>query len=193
MVLRICILYTRMHNYTTILLQLEWIFLKILGIDPGYAITGYGLIEVIGNKYCALDYGSIQTSAGTPLSSRLLILSRSLQELLETHQPDAVAVEELFFSKNTKTALIVGHARGVILLEIARCGLPVHEYTPVSIKQTVTGYGRADKIQVTSMVCRLLALKVAPKPDDVADALAVALCHAQHRVIVATKQQYQIR
>ena len=149
----------------------------VLGIDPGTATTGYGLVRQIGNHLECIAYGTIQTAAGQPLCERLLKIYRDLQQLLQQHQPEGVAVEELFFSRNIRTAMAVGQARGVILLSAANAGLPVAEYTPLQVKQAVVGYGRAEKRQVQEMVRVLLALKGIPRPDDAADALAVAICH----------------
>lgn len=149
----------------------------ILGIDPGIAILGYGLVRYEANKFTVVDYGAITTNAGTQMSNRLIRLYEGLIEIIERYKPDAFAVEELFFNKNIKTALTVGHARGVAVLAGAKSGLPIYEYTPLQVKQAVVGYGRADKCQVQQMVKILLNLREIPKPDDVADALAVAICH----------------
>ena len=149
----------------------------IMGIDPGFAITGYGVVKYEGNKFTVIDYGAVTTQAGTPLPERLLILDRGLEELIGKHSPDAIAVEELFFNKNIKTALAVGHGRGVALLAAARSGVGVFEYTPLQVKQSTAGYGRAEKAQVQQMVKVILNLASIPKPDDAADALAVAICH----------------
>lgn len=150
----------------------------ILGIDPGYAIVGYGVIKYEGGKMSVVDYGKITTEANIPLSKRLKLIYDSLTHLIETFKPDVVAVEELFFNSNVKTAIAVGHARGVIILAAANKNLKIAEYTPLQIKQAVVGYGRADKNQVQQMVKMFLKLKEVPKPDDTADALAVAICHA---------------
>lgn len=149
----------------------------ILGIDPGIAILGYGLVRYEANKFTVVDYGAVTTNAGTQMSKRLTRLYDGLIDIIESHKPDAFAVEELFFNKNIKTALTVGHARGVAVLAGAKSGVPTYEYTPLQVKQAVVGYGRADKCQVQQMVKILLNLKEVPKPDDVADALAVAICH----------------
>lgn len=149
----------------------------ILGIDPGIAILGYGLVRYEANKFTVIDYGAITTNAGTQMSNRLLRLYEGLIDIIEMYKPDAFAVEELFFNKNIKTALTVGHARGVAVLAGVKSGLPIYEYTPLQVKQAVVGYGRADKCQVQQMVKILLNLREIPKPDDVADALAVAICH----------------
>ena len=154
--------------------------LKILGIDPGTAIVGYGLIEAKGQKYEALDYGCITTPAHTPMEKRLELLYRGMNQLLSETQPDAVAVEELFFNRNITTAITVGQARGVILLSIAQKNIEFAEYTPLEVKQAVVGYGRAEKQQIQYMVTSLLKLKSVPKPDDAADALAIAICHAHY-------------
>jgi len=150
----------------------------ILGIDPGYAIVGYGVVEYTGNKFKVLEYGSIETKAGIDFNIRLLKIHKGIEELIKRHSPDAVAVEELFFNKNTKTAMKVAQARGVVLLSGALSLAEVFEYTPLQVKQAVCGYGRADKNQVQQMVKLLLNLEKVPKPDDTADALAVAICHA---------------
>ncbi len=152
----------------------------IMGVDPGTAITGYGLIEYNGRDFKLVECGAITTEAGLPLYKRLHTLYQDLTEIITRHQPDQFAVEELFFNKNIRTALSVGHARGVALLSGANAGLDVYEYTPLQVKQAVVGYGRADKRQVQYMVKTLLNLKAVPKPDDAADALAVAVCHAHH-------------
>ncbi len=150
----------------------------ILGIDPGIAIVGYGIVEYNGNKFRTIAYGAITTPAGTLLSQRLKTVYSELRLLIHEHTPDTLSVEELFFNTNTKTAMTVAQARGVILLAAVNENLPIFEYTPLQIKQAVTGYGRADKIQVQQMIKTLLGLDKVPKPDDTADALAVAICHA---------------
>jgi len=150
----------------------------ILGIDPGIAIVGYGIIECSGNSFKALEYGAIITEAGTPFPDRLKIIYEEMSCIIEEYNPEDLAIEELFFNKNVKTAIKVGQARGVEVLAAVNKGLGIYEYTPLQIKQGVVGYGRAEKAQVQEMVKMLLNLKAIPKPDDVADALAVALCHA---------------
>lgn len=152
--------------------------MKILGIDPGYAIMGYGVIEMIGNRFRVCQYGSITTDAGTPIEERLSHLYDSLREIIDEEKPDAASIEELFFNNNAKTAIMVGEARGIAVLACAKGGLEIAEYTPMQIKQALVGYGKADKKQVQSMVKTLLHLKEVPKPDDTADALAAAVCHA---------------
>jgi len=154
----------------------------ILGIDPGIADTGYGVIrKEEGDKISCLDYGSITTSSKMQLPARLKLLYEQLLKLIKNHKPEIIAVEQLFFCKNVKTALVVGHARGVVLLVAEQCGLPVFEFTPLQVKQAVSSYGQADKTQVQKMVKLLLNLKNIPKPDDAADALAVAICGANSR------------
>jgi len=152
--------------------------LIIIGVDPGTAITGYGVLEFSGGRFRVLDYGPVRTAAKMELADRLEIIYRSLTEILKEHRPDHFAVEELFFNKNAKTALSVGHARGVAILAAVRAGISVYEYTPLQVKQAVAGYGRAAKEQVQFMVRSILHLKETPSPDDVADALAVGICHA---------------
>lgn len=150
----------------------------VLGLDPGIARTGYGLVRRVGSRLSALGYGTVATPADLPLTERLLCIHRALRRLVEEYRPEAVAVEELFFCRNARTAMAVGHARGVALLVAAEAGLAVAEYTPLQVKQAVVGYGRAEKRQVQEMVRVLLALPCLPRPDDAADALAVAICHA---------------
>jgi len=151
--------------------------LRVLGIDPGTAITGYGIVEGEGDELTVLAFGVITTPAHQPLAQRLQQIYRELQALIAKWQPHSAAVEELFFSKNARTALAVGHARGVILLALTDAGLPIQEYKPAEVKQAVAGYGAAPKEQVQSMVQLLLGLKEVPRPDDAADALAIAICH----------------
>lgn len=152
--------------------------MRIIGIDPGFAITGFGVVDYKGNKFSTVDYGVIKTEPGIEFSNRLLILYNGLEKLIEQYKPDVMAVEELFFNTNVKTAIKVGHGRGVALLTAAKAGLEVFEYTPLQVKQAVVGYGRAKKDQVQQMVKVLLNLETIPKPDDSADALAVAICQA---------------
>jgi crossover junction endodeoxyribonuclease RuvC len=152
--------------------------LIVLGIDPGTAQTGYGLVERTGSRLRAIDYGSLETPAAMALPQRLLLIQDGLIELIETHRPDLVAVERLYFNKNVQTALAVGQARGVALLTAAKYSLPVHEYGPSEVKMAVTGHGRAEKGQVQRMVQTVLGLAVLPRPDDAADALAIAICLA---------------
>lgn len=150
----------------------------ILGIDPGVAITGYGVISYEGNKFRILEYGAILTGSDLELSRRLLKITNQITDIIQRLQPNVFAIEELFFNKNIKTALSVGHGRGAALISAAKENLPVYEYTPLQVKQAVVGYGRADKNQIQQMIKVLMGLNEIPKPDDVADALAVAVCHA---------------
>jgi crossover junction endodeoxyribonuclease RuvC len=149
----------------------------ILGIDPGTAITGYGLVREDDTELNLVGCGVIVTPSGQTLPERLQTIYQGLSQVIHEHQPDAAAVEELFFSRNVRTALSVGHARGVALLALADAGLPVYEYKPLEVKQAVAGYGGADKQQVQEMVRMLLHLDRVPQPDDAADAVAVAVCH----------------
>jgi crossover junction endodeoxyribonuclease RuvC len=150
---------------------------RILGIDPGLADTGFGAVEARrDNSLHCLGYGSIKTAAGESLSDRLLVISRQLEILIKQYRPELVAVEELFFCNNAKTALAVGHARGVVLLTARDAGVRLAEFTPLQVKQAVAAYGKASKLQVQRMVKLLLKLDTLPKPDDAADALAVAIC-----------------
>jgi len=150
----------------------------VLGIDPGTATTGYGLIrQADDGSLGAVDFGAILTPSEMPMPDRLASLYEQLQAIILLHRPDSSAVEKLFFQKNVKTAMSVGQGRGVVLLALAQAHLPIGEYTPNEIKQAVTGYGSADKQQMQEMVRLLLGLEKRPKPDDAADALAVAICH----------------
>lgn len=151
----------------------------ILGIDPGVATIGFGVIRAQRGKNTLIQYGVITTPPGIPLSSRLLQISNDMEELIHTFHPDEMAVEELFFSKNITTGIAVAHGRGIILLAAEKLGVPIFEYTPMQVKQAVTGYGKAVKKQVQEMTRMLLSLPAVPKPDDTADALAMAItfCH----------------
>jgi crossover junction endodeoxyribonuclease RuvC len=151
--------------------------MRVLGIDPGTAITGYGVVEDVKGDLKPLAFGVIRTPADQPLPTRLQSIYRAVGKLAKKWEPTAAAVEELFFSRNVRTAMSVGQARGVALLALADAGLDVAEYTPLAIKQAVTGYGNADKAQMQEMVRLLLELAEVPRPDDAADALAVAICH----------------
>jgi len=151
---------------------------RVIGIDPGTAITGWGVVEESASSELTLvAYGVVTTPAKTPLSRRLKTIYSQLTAVIATHQPDSAAIEILFFSRNTTTALSVGHGRGVAMLALAQADLPIAEYKPLEIKQAITGYGGADKRQVQRMVKLLLNLDEIPKPDDAADALAIAVCH----------------
>lgn len=151
----------------------------ILGVDPGYAIVGYGLVRMQNGRYQPLEHGAVVTKAGEDFNRRLEIIYDSLSEILQKWKPDAFSIEKLFFHTNQKTVIYVAEARGVILLAAKKAGVPVFEYTPLQVKTAVTGYGRAEKFQVQEMTRRLLCLKEMPKPDDTADALAMAICHGQ--------------
>ena len=151
--------------------------MRVLGIDPGSAITGYGVVEEEAGELKAVAFGAIRTPAKQPLPTRLLAIYQGVRELAKEWEPSSAAVEELFFSSNVRTAMSVGQARGVALLALTDAGLSIAEYTPLTVKQAVTGYGNADKMQIQEMVRLLLGLAKVPKPDDAADALAVAICH----------------
>lgn len=156
----------------------------IIGIDPGLALMGFGVIESDGYRFKMLDYGVVETPAHTSEPDRLLMLWRGLNELLDKYKPDAVGIEELFFNKNVKTAISVGQARGVALLAVKNNGIPLYEYTPLQVKQAVVGYGRAEKKQIQMMVKTILNLRDIPKPDDAADALAVAITHVNNAAML---------
>lgn len=151
--------------------------MRILGIDPGYAIMGYGVVELIENKFKVIEYGSIMTESRKNMTDRLKHLYYELMQLINRTDPDVAAIEELFFNTNTTTAIKVGQARGVSILACANSGIETNEYTPLQVKMALTGYGRADKKQVQHMTKTILNLKEVPKPDDTADALAIAICH----------------
>lgn len=153
--------------------------MRILGIDPGYATIGFGLIEGERAQFHMVTYGAITTPAGLPLSKRLYQIDRDMEELIGKVKPDVIAIEELFFNTNITTGIAVAHGRGVLLCAAERCGIPLFEYTPGQVKMAVTGYGKAEKRQVMDMTKRLLKLTKTPRPDDAADALALALCHAR--------------
>ena len=153
--------------------------MRILGIDPGYATIGFGLIESERGGVRMLSYGAITTPAGLPLSRRLYQISCDAEELIGKLRPDAISIEELFFNTNITTGIAVAHGRGVLLCAAEKCGVPLFEYTPGQVKLAVTGYGKAEKRQVMDMTKRLLHLAALPRPDDAADALALALCHAR--------------
>jgi len=152
--------------------------MRILGIDPGIAIVGWGIIDYDRVRAKVVDYGAITTGPEMRTEARITEVFRQMQTIIQVHKPDAVSVEELFFNTNQKTGIIVAEARGVLLLAASLAGIPIFEYTPLQIKSAVVGYGRADKKQVITMVTMLLKLDKPPKPDDTADALAAALCHA---------------
>ena len=165
--------------------------MRILGIDPGYAILGYGVLDATGIKLTAVDYGVIETSSSERLPARLNRLYDGTRALIERFQPDCAVFEELFFYRNTTTALAVGAGRGVSILAAEQAGLPLYEYTPMQIKLAVTGNGHADKRAVQQMVKMLLSLSASPKPDDAADAVAAAICHGC--TIGPAAEEYRIR
>ena len=162
--------------------------MRILGIDPGLAIVGFGLIEAETGKTQMLQYGAVTTPAGLPLAARLVQLERDMEELIAQLRP-----EELFFSNNITTGIAVAHARGIILCTAAKSGVPLFEYTPMQVKQAVVGYGLAEKRQVMDMVRRLLKLKAVPRPDDAADALALAICHARSATSLLARAQNPVK
>ena len=152
--------------------------MRIIGIDPGYAIVGYGVIDYIGNKFKIVEYGAITTESNQNMNERFKSIHDDLNTIIERTKPEFLAIEELFFNSNQKTAINVAQARGVLLLSALNHGISVHEYTPLQVKQAVVGYGRAEKKQVQLLVKSILGLEKVPKPDETADALAIAVCHA---------------
>ena len=165
--------------------------MRILGVDPGYAILGYGVIDTVGGKLAAVDYGVIETKAGEPFPERLERLYDGMRQLVTLYAPDEASFEELFFYRNTTTALAVGAGRGVAMLAVQQAKIPLFEYTPMQIKLSVTGDGHADKKAVQQMVRVLLKLSAVPKPDDAADALAAAICHGG--TLPAAAAEFRIR
>ena len=162
--------------------------MRILGIDPGIAIVGYGVVDKEYNKYKTIAYDAVTTKAHTPLEERLKLVYDGVCEVIELYKPEAMAIEELFFNNNAKTALTVGQARGVIILAAVENNIPIFEYTPLQVKQALTGYGRASKGQIQQMMKSMLGLTEIPKPDDVADALAIAVCHGNSMRFNSIKQ-----
>ena len=165
--------------------------MRILGIDPGYGITGFGLVEAERGQFRLLRCGAITTPPNTDFSWRLEVIYNDMVELLKIAKPDVVAIEELFFGQNVTTGIGVAQSRGVILLAIRQAGLPVHQYKPMQVKQAVVGYGNATKRQVQDMTMRLLHLNAMPKPDDAADAIAIALCHGRSATSLLARAQKQ--
>lgn len=153
--------------------------MRVLGIDPGYAIVGWGVVEYISNRFAPIGYGAVITEKDTPFERRLVEIYESVFDICKRYQPEALSIEKLYYQHNQTTVIGVAEARGVILLAAAQCGVPIYEYTPMQVKQAVVGYGLAEKKQVMDMVKRLLKLKAVPRPDDAADALAIAICHAR--------------
>ena len=164
----------------------------ILGIDPGYAIVGWGVIEYTRSHFKVLGYGAIETPAGLKTEQRLSMIYDGINQLVDTYKPDQMAIEELFFNTNITTGIKVAEARGVIIMAANKRGVDVFDYTPLQVKQSVVGYGRADKKQVITMVTMLLNLPKPPKPDDTADALAIAVCHA-HTGTSRISQYYNLK
>ena len=167
--------------------------MRILGIDPGVAIVGFGVIEADRGQQKMIQYGAITTEAGLPLATRLVQIQSDLEELITAFSPDVISIEELFFSKNITTGIAVAHARGIILYTAEKLGIPIYEYTPMQVKQAVVGYGLADKHQVMDMTRRLLKLKAIPRPDDAADALAIALCHARSSTSLLSRKDPNVK
>jgi len=152
--------------------------LRIIGIDPGYAIVGFGVVEYDGHKFVPVEYGAITTEANTPFPLRLKSIYDDMEFILDKYKPERFAIEKLFFTSNQKTGIDVAQARGILVLSAVSRGIPIFEYTPLQVKQAVVGYGRAEKSQVMDMTKRILNLQQIPKPDDAADALAIAICDA---------------
>ncbi len=152
--------------------------MRVLGVDPGYAIVGVGVVDYVGNRFNVVEYGAVITQAHTEFADRLLQVHEGVAAAIARTQPDALAIEKLFYTTNQKTVMNVAEARGVILLAARHANLPIYEYTPLQVKQSVAGYGKAQKKQVQEMTRIILKLQAVPKPDDVADALAMAICHA---------------
>ena len=152
--------------------------MRVLGIDPGYAIVGWGVVEYVGNRFAPVGYGAVMTDKDTPFEQRLVEVYEGILDVCKRYQPEAISLEKLFYQHNQTTVIGVAEARGVILLAAAQCGIPIYEYTPLQVKQSVVGYGKAEKRQVMEMTKTLLRLPCVPKPDDTADALALAICHA---------------
>lgn len=165
--------------------------IKILGIDPGTSILGWGIIEKNQDKFIPKKYGCVRTPAGEPLPERLFSIYNSLCDIIRENKPDTMAIEDLFFFKNQKTVMSVAQARGVAIVCAKKYGVPVFEYTPLQVKQALTGYGRADKKQMQEMVRLTCKLKECPKPDDAADALAIAICHGQTARFKETRNKKQ--
>ena len=167
--------------------------MRILGIDPGYGITGFGIIDAQRHQFQLLQYGAITTPAGTDFPVRLQMIYNDMTQLLQMAKPDAVAIEELFFGQNVTTGIGVAQSRGVILLAVAQANIPVYQYKPMQVKQSVVGYGNATKHQVQDMTRRILHLQSVPKPDDAADAIAIALCHARSSTSLLARANEQLK
>ncbi|MGI6751019.1 MAG: crossover junction endodeoxyribonuclease RuvC [Anaerovoracaceae bacterium] len=167
--------------------------MRILGVDPGFAIMGYGIIDMKGNRFSPVTYGALTTDKEMEMPHRLKCLYNGLMDLICEYQPQVAAIEELFFNTNTRTAILVGQARGVAILACANSGLEICEYTPLQIKQGLIGYGRAEKRQIQVMVKNILGLSTIPKPDDTADALAAAICHGNSLGFIDRLRQVKIK
>ena len=154
--------------------------MRIIGIDPGYAIVGFGVVDYIGGKFSVKDFGAITTDKDTPFPKRLCEIYEDYCQILDNWKPDALSIERLYFTNNQKTGIDVAQARGIIIMAAAQRGIEINEYTPLQVKQAITGYGRAEKRQVMEMIKSFLNLEKVPKPDDTADALALAVCHANY-------------
>ncbi len=169
--------YNNSINFRIEIKNRSYITMRILGIDPGYAILGYGVVDMKGNRFSVCGYGAVTTDSTMDMPDRLKHLYTEIMEIIREYEPDVVSIEELFFNTNVKTAIMVGQARGVAILACANSGVEIYEYTPLQIKQGLVGYGRAEKKQIQAMVKTILHLEEVPKPDDTADALAAAICH----------------
>ena len=152
--------------------------MRVLGIDPGYAIVGWGVVEYVGNRFAPVGYGAVVTEKDTPFEQRLVEIYEGVLDICKRYKPEALSIEKLYYQHNQTTVIGVAEARGVILLAAAQCGVPIYEYTPMQVKQAVVGYGKAEKRQVMDMTRRFLHMEKMPRPDDAADAIAIALTHA---------------
>ena len=167
--------------------------IRILGIDPGYAIVGFGVLDYDGVRFDPIEYGAVLTEAETPFPDRLKAIHEDIEFIFDKFRPDCMAIERLYFTTNQKTAIDVAQARGVTVLSAAKRGIPVSEYTPLQVKLSVTGYGKAEKKQVMDMTRRLLKLKAVPRPDDAADALAIAICHARSNTSLLQRKDPNVK
>ena len=170
--------------------------MRVLGIDPGYAIVGWGVVEYAGNRFAPIAYGAVCTDKDTPFEQRLIEIYDGIKDICTRYQPEALSIEKLYYQHNQTTVIGVAEARGVILLAAAQCGVPIYEYTPMQVKQAITGYGKAVKKQIQEMTRMMLKLNRMPRPDDAADALALAICHghaAGSQLVKNRLQQFEIR
>ena len=165
--------------------------MRVLGIDPGYAIVGWGVVEYISNRFAPIGYGAVITEKDTPFEQRLVEIYESVFDICKRYQPEALSIEKLYYQHNQTTVIGVAEARGVILLAAAQCGVPIYEYTPMQVKQAVVGYGGADKHQVMEMTRRILKMEKVARPDDAADAIAIALCHARSSTSLLAQKGYR--